>query len=57
MNNTTRTYPRSLSDAFPDVRASCIEIHRPATPLGHRVVRWLSTILLIVMVGAIALGY
>ncbi len=27
------------------------------TPLGHRVVRWLSTILLIVMVGAVALGY
>lgn len=28
MNNTTRKYPRSMSDAFPDVRASSITRHK-----------------------------
>jgi len=48
---TTRRYPRSLSDAFPDVRAHCIE--RPkrfdVTRAGHRAV------LLVSIVGALAL--
>jgi hypothetical protein len=25
--NTTRTYPRTLAAAFPDIRAGCIEYH------------------------------
>lgn len=28
MNNTTRRHPRSMADAFPDVRANAIEVHR-----------------------------
>jgi hypothetical protein len=28
---TTRRYPRSLAEAFPDVRAACVEIYRPAS--------------------------
>lgn len=25
---TTRTYPRSMAEAFPDVRAAAVEVHR-----------------------------
>jgi hypothetical protein len=57
LSNTTRCYPRSLSQAFPDMRATCIEVHRPVTPLGHRVVLWLSSFVLFVMLLALALGY
>lgn len=40
--DTTRKYPRSLSDAFPDVRAASVEIHRPASsPLGWKVSMWM----------------
>lgn len=28
---TTRTYPRSLSQAFADERACAVEVHRPVT--------------------------
>lgn len=40
MNNTVRTYPRSLAAAFPKDHAAAIEIYRPVEPLGWRVVRW-----------------
>lgn len=40
MNNTVRTYPRTLWQAFPKDHAAAIEIHRPVEPLGWRVVRW-----------------
>jgi hypothetical protein len=36
---TTRRYPRSLSEAFPDVRASCIEGPRP-WPMRDRLLFW-----------------
>jgi hypothetical protein len=39
---TTRRYPRTLADAFPDERASAVEVHRPEpTPLGWRVSMWM----------------
>lgn len=34
MTPTTRRYPRTLSEAFPQDRAYCVEAHRP------RRVRW-----------------
>ena len=34
MNTTTRRHPRSLSDAFPDVRAYAVEHYR--APQWHR---------------------
>lgn len=54
--DTTRKYPRTLEDAFgPYARGPVFE---PAQrmPLGHRVVTWLSSILAVVLVGAVALG-
>lgn len=45
---TTRRYPRSLSEAYPDIRASSIERHRRAP-------RWLEDaagVLLAVAIGA-----
>lgn len=56
MTPTTRRYPRSLSDAFADERACAVEAFQ-REPLGHRVVKWLSSILLVVILGALALGW
>jgi hypothetical protein len=53
---TIRRYPRTLEQAFgPYARGPIVE---PAQrmPLGHRVVTWLSSILAVVLVGAVALG-
>lgn len=39
VNDTTRRYPRSLADAFPDERAHCLE--RPAPSLWRALLDWL----------------
>lgn len=58
MNNTVRTFPRSLAQAYPKDHAAAIEIHRkPKEPLGWRVVNGLATLILVCLLGAIALGY
>jgi hypothetical protein len=38
--DTTRRYPRSMADAFPDVRAHCIEVYR-SHGLKARLSRWI----------------
>lgn len=53
--DTTRRYSRSLSEAFPDVRAPAVEVF-VREPLGHVVVGWLTRILAVVLVGAISVG-
>ncbi len=56
--DTTRTFPRSLAQAFPKDHAAAIEIHRPPKePLGWRVSRWAAALILLCMAGALALGY
>ena len=47
MTPTTRRYPRSLSEAFPDERASSgdWEEGHKASNLGHRVAAWLCVII------------
>lgn len=58
MNNTVRTYPRSLAQAFPIDHAAAIEIHRkPKESLGWRVVNAFAVLMLVCLLGAIALGY
>lgn len=47
MNTTTRRYPRSLAEAFPDERAYCIERPRRVydyTHAGHRLVAALALV-------------
>lgn len=39
MSDTTRTYPRSLAQAFPDERAHCIEGPAPKN-YGRKAVNW-----------------
>ena len=51
---TTRRYPRSLSDAFPQDRAYCLEVFRPRRT-GWRWIA-LSVILLAGMLGLSACG-
>lgn len=53
MTETTRKYPRSLADAFPDERYPVIEVYR-REPLGHRLLNIVMPILLVLVVGAIA---
>lgn len=57
MNNTVRCFPRSLSQAFPKDHAASIEIYRHKEPLGWIVVRWLSVLILLSMLCALAWGY
>ena len=52
---TTRKYPRSLSDAFPDERAYCVEAPRPKFNAWKFVDR-LCAVLFVVLVGLVALG-
>lgn len=57
MNETTRRFPRSLAEAFPDERACAIE--RPRRDLisaGHRAVTWISVVGLVLVVFTIAMG-
>lgn len=56
MTPTTRRHPRTLSDAFPQDRAYCMEVYT-REHLGHKVARWLSVIIGVVLVSAVALGY
>ena len=53
--DTTRKYPRSLADAFPDERYPAIEGYR-REPLGHRVLNRLMAVLFVVLIGALAVG-
>ena len=48
---TTRRYPRSLSDAFPQERAYCVEVFRPARTRG----RWI-VLTVLMLVGCLALS-
>ena len=52
---TTRKYPRSMADAFPDERACAVEIHRPLFNAWKFVDR-LCAVLLVVLVGLVAVG-
>ena len=56
---TTRRHPRSLSDAFPDVRAHCIEgpARYDVTRAGHRAVLAVSIVGAIAVVGALLIGW
>ena len=51
--DTTRRYPRSLAEAFPDVRASSGDWHRmPALDvagIGHRIVPWAALVCAVVL--------
>lgn len=52
----TRKYPRTLDEAFgPYGRGDVVEMQSPE-PLGHKVARWLSTLLAVVLVGLVAVG-
>jgi hypothetical protein len=52
MNNTTRRHPRSLSEAFPDVRAPAIERTRGSFVAGELFMGvWLVAFLLFLFVG------
>lgn len=52
---TTRRFPRSLADAFPDERANAIEVHRP-TFNAWKFVDRLCAVLFVVLVGLVAVG-
>lgn len=54
--DTTRKYPRSLAEAFPDERYPVVEVFR-REPLGHKVAEYLGAIILVVMVIAVVLGW
>jgi hypothetical protein len=54
--DTTRKYPRTLADAFPDERYPAIEGYRRET-FGHRVLNRFMVVLAVVLVGAISVGF
>ncbi len=45
---TTRTYPRSLNEAFADVRATCVYL--PPKRMGYVWVNWTAAVAVIVVV-------
>lgn len=51
---TTRRFPRSLADAFPDERANAIEVHRKFN--AWKFVDRLCAVLFVVLVGLVAVG-
>ncbi len=38
LNTTTKRFPRSMAEAFPDVRAYCVEVYTPQSRFGRRFV-------------------
>lgn len=52
---TTRRFPRSMADAFPDERAYCVEAPRPKFNAWKFVDR-LCAVLFVVLVGLVAVG-
>lgn len=54
--NSTRRYPRTLCEAFgPYASGPVLPIPEPE-PLGHKVAKWLSAVVGVVLVGLIAMG-
>lgn len=52
----TRRYPRTLCEAFgPYASGPVLPIPEPE-PLGHKVAKWLSAVVGVVLVGLIAMG-
>ena len=55
--DTTRKYPRTLEEAFgPTERGQVYEKEQPK-PLGEKVAERLGLLILVVMLGAIAMGW
>ena len=54
--DTTRTYPRSLSQAFADERAHCIE-PPPAKNYGRAAVNWTMALAILALITLLSMGY
>lgn len=52
----TRSYPRTLEQAFGPYARGPVHDKPEPEPLGHKVVKWLSSVLLVVLVGLVAVG-
>lgn len=52
----TRSYPRTLEQAFGPYARGPVHDKPEPEPLGHKVAKWLSSVLLVVLVGLVAVG-